>query len=72
MILSNALAKARWQNANMHMKQELWLMNYDIRLHHITGHLWLFDILQYKEKQIDNKILRKREFIGQAMNNILL
>jgi len=47
-------------------------MNYDIRLHHITGHLWLFDILQYKEKQIDNKISRKREFIGQAMNNILL
>jgi len=29
-------------------------------------------MLQYKEKQIDNKILHKREFIGQAMNNILL
>jgi hypothetical protein len=38
----------------------------------MTGHLLLFDILQYKEKQIDNKILSKRVFIGQAMNNILL
>lgn len=56
----------------MHMKQELWLKNYDIRLAHKTGHLLHFDILLYKEKQIDNTILRRREFIWQAMNNILL